>query len=63
MESGDATDARGNALDSLTTDYPKEDPKPEDSARDEDGNERAAAELGEEIVDETFHQSPIKIQE
>ncbi len=51
-ESGDATDTRGNALDTLTTDYLKEDPEPEDSALDKDGNECAAAKSDEEIVDE-----------
>jgi hypothetical protein len=40
-------------------DYLKEDPEPEESAPDEDGNEWAAAESDEEIVDETLHQSPI----
>ncbi len=60
MESGDATDARGNALDTLTTDYRKEDPETEDSAPDEDGNECTAAESDEEVVNERFHQSPIK---
>ncbi len=38
----------------------KEDQKPDDSAQDEDGNECAAAESDEEIVDETLHQSSIK---
>ena len=41
-------------------DYLEEDPEPEDSALDEDGNECAAAESDEEIVDETLHQSPMK---
>jgi hypothetical protein len=59
-ESEDATDARGNALDTLTTEYLEQDPEPEDSAPDEDGNECAAAESDEEIVDETIRQSPMK---
>jgi hypothetical protein len=59
-ESRDATDARGNALDTLTMDYLKEDPEQEDSVLDEDVNECAAAESDEEILDETLHQSPIK---
>ncbi len=59
LESRDATDAWGIALDTLTMDYLKEDPEPEESAPDEDGNEWAAAESDEEIVDETLHQSPI----
>ncbi len=59
-ESGDVTDARGNALDTLTMDYLKENPKPEDSVPDEDGNECVAAESDEEIVDETLCQSPMK---
>jgi hypothetical protein len=33
-------------------DYLKEDPEPEGSVLDEDGNECTAAELDEEIVDE-----------
>ncbi len=43
-ESRDATDAGGNALDTLNTDYLKKDPEPAESAQDEDGNECAAAE-------------------
>ncbi len=50
----------GNALDTLTTDYLKEDPEPEDCAPDEDGNECYAAESDEEIVDEILRQSPMK---
>ncbi len=41
-------------------DYLKEDPEPEESVLNDDGNECSAAELDEESVDETFHQSPIK---
>ncbi len=44
LESGDATDDRGYALDTLIMYYPKEDPEPEDSAPDEDGNVCTAAE-------------------
>ncbi len=49
-------DARGNALNTLTTDYLKEDPEPEDSELDEDGDEYSATKSDEEIVDETLHQ-------
>ncbi len=59
-ESGNATDARGNALDTLTTDYLEEDPEPEDSALNEDGYTCAAAESDEEIVNETLHQNLVK---
>ncbi len=51
--------SHGNALDALTTNYLKEDPESEDSLQDEDGNECAAAESDEKIVDKTLHQSPI----
>jgi hypothetical protein len=60
LESGDATDTRGDALDTLTTEYLEQDPEPEDSVLDEDGDECAAAESDEEIVGETIQPSLIK---
>jgi hypothetical protein len=52
--------ALGDALDTLTTEYLKQDPEPEDSASDKDGDELAAAESDEEILDETIPTSPIR---
>ncbi len=46
-------DARGNALDTMTTEYLEQDPEPEDSTLDEDCDECAAAESDEVIVDES----------
>ncbi len=56
LESGDATDARGDALDVLTMDdfANEQAPEHEDNASDKDGDECAAAESEEEIVDKTF---------
>ncbi len=59
-EFGDATDARGDALETLTTEYLEQDQEPEVSALDEDGDECIAAESDEEIVDETLCQSLMK---
>ncbi len=44
LESGDATDARGDALETLSTEDLKQDPEPEVSLSDEDGDECVAAE-------------------
>ncbi len=63
LESGDAADARGDALDSdtLTAEYLEQDPEPEVGVSDEDGDECDAAESDKEIVgDRTLHQSPMK---
>ncbi len=38
-ESGDATDAQGDALETLTMEYLEQDPEPEVSVSDEDGYE------------------------
>ncbi len=59
-ESRDATDARGDALKTLTTEDLEQDPGPEVSVSDEDGDECVAAESDEENVDETLRQSPMK---
>ncbi len=55
-------DARGDALDTLTTEYLEQDPALEDSASDKDGDECAAAESDEEIVDEKILPSPMRKQ-
>ncbi len=54
MESRDATDARGDALETLTMDYLEQNPEQEVSVSDKDGHECVAAESDEEIVDETL---------
>ncbi len=59
MESGNTTDTRGDALETLTTDL-EQDPEQEVSVSDEDGDECTTAELDEEIVDEKLCQSPMK---
>ncbi len=46
-------DARADALETLTIKDLEQDPEPEVSASDEDGDGRVAAESGEEIVNET----------
>ncbi len=52
-ESGDATDTRGDVLETLTTEDLEQDPEPEVSVSDEDGDDCVAAESDEGIVDET----------
>ena len=59
-ESENATDARGDALETLTTEDLEQDPEPEVSVSDENGDECVAAESDEEIVDETLRQSQMK---
>jgi hypothetical protein len=55
-----ATDTRGDALETLSTEDLDQDPEPEFSVSDEDGGECVAPESVEEIVDETLYQSPMK---
>ncbi len=57
MKSGDATDTRGDALETLNTEDLEQ---PEVSVSDEDGDDCVAAGSDEEIVDETLRQSPMK---
>ena len=52
--------ARGDTLKTLTAEDLKQDPGPQVSVSDEDGDECVAAESDEEIVDETLRQSPMK---
>ncbi len=65
VESGDATDAQGDALETLSTEDLEQDPGPEVSVSDEDGDECdaaecVAAESDDEIVDGALSQSPVK---
>ncbi len=60
LESRNATDARGDALHTLTTEDLKQDPEPEVRVSDEDGDECIVAESDEEIMDETLRQSLMK---
>ncbi len=55
---------RGDALDAPTIDDSADEQAPEleDCTSDEDGDDCAAAESDEEIVDETSQQSPMKNQ-
>ncbi len=59
-ESGDATDAQGDARETLTMEYLEQDPEPEVSMSDEDGNNSVAAQSDGEIVVETIRQGPMK---
>ncbi len=59
-ESRNATDSQGDALETLSTEDLKQDPEPEVSVSDEDGEGYVAAESHEEIVDEMLHQSLMK---
>ncbi len=63
-ESGNATDARGEAQDVPTMDdlTNEQAPEYEDNASDKHGDECAAAESEEEIMDETIQQSPMENQ-